>query len=92
MGEPVQEILFKTPIRGVSGYATYARELIKAFYNKYSNDYNIQVWNYPWQEYDVPLKNTIEENLICELSDNKVAKDKALLVNWTLPHQFLPDC
>lgn len=87
-----KQLLFKAPIRGVSGYATYSRELLKAFTKKYGDDYAVQAWSYPWQEYDIPLGDTQEEALVQEWMANKVNKKEAILLNWTLPHEFLPDC
>jgi len=67
-------------------------DLIKAFYLKYSKIYDIQITSYTWQEYDIPLDDDFEEQLVQKLERNRIQRDKAIMFNWTIPHEFQPDC
>lgn len=87
-----RQLLVKAPIQGVSGYATYIRELLTAFIAKYGSEYLIGAERYPWQEYDASATDPAEEEMIQKLLSTKVQKDKSILLNWTLPHEYGPDC
>jgi GT2 family glycosyltransferase/glycosyltransferase involved in cell wall biosynthesis len=87
-----RQLLFRSPIRGISGYATYARNLLFNFLNKYDDEYVVELKTYPWQEFDLPLLNLHDEMRLQILERVRVNKKQSVLVNWTLPHEYIPDC